>query len=465
MKLRIKKNVIFRDFKQGYGYLKNFDNSNEMCVDETGIYFINCLSKEYNDIDTICLNLYKIFNVNQSEYSVIKQDAIDFYLSLYYNNYIEILDNKEKSIEQNTDNTINKSNSDNDFDFKSLKCVLYTGTIIITENCTNKCIHCYNPSYSRDSSFMDEKTFLTTLEQFIDSGIVNLDVSGGEPLMHPNFTKFLAYTKKHDIRLRLITNGQLINEELAEYFKSFSFNQIQVTLYSLNEETHDSITNLKGSCESTKKAIQLMIEKGLPVSLSVPIMKKNRKDYIELYKWGKDIGVISITPNPFLSYTVDHTKSNENIALTESELIEFTKDLIILSKKNDFALSNSAPKKELNSTIFQNTFYSSLTVLPNGSIVPGTLTPDIVLGNVETDNIFHIWNNSKNLNDLRELRIKDVDDCPECDILDYCTVNIGDNWVANHDFLKTDKRLCKLYKAHLTEIINSNEKNKQNEKK
>lgn len=457
MNLRLSKNTIFRNFQKNYGYLINFDSSKEMLVDESGIVFIEILTKKMQTFNAILVLLKTKFSILSADDTEFEKDAFDFYYNLFSQGFIdcEFITRQEKdnqsivkSIQDNNENiqTINN--------FKDLESVLYIGTLILTENCINKCIHCYSPSYCRDIQFMDEGIFKDALEQFKKAGVVKFDISGGEPLMHPKFVDFMDCVKNYDVRLRLITNGQLITRKLAKYFSDFSFSQVQITLYALDEKIHDSITQVKGSCLKTKNGIKYLIDEGVPVSISCPIMKNNKDEYEELYKWQKEIGAIGITPNPFLSYTVDHLHTNKDVVLNKHEVEQFSKVLLKLAKQENFTPYNTVDKKQMYDKVFQNTFYSSLTVMPNGNIVCGTLMTDIILGNIKKDNIADIFSNSEILQEYRNIKISDIDGCSECAILDFCGINLGDHWVANKDVLKPDLRLCEMYRAHFKKIIN-----------
>jgi hypothetical protein len=67
------------------------------------------------------------------------------------------------------------------------------------------------------------------LSELTDRKIENIDLMGGEPLLHPQLTTILAITRKcFDGQIRIVTNGILLAKMPPEFWQSCKQNRIKV---------------------------------------------------------------------------------------------------------------------------------------------------------------------------------------------------------------------------------------------
>lgn len=227
-----------------------------------------------------------------------------------------------------------------------------------------------------------------------------------------------------------------------------------ITLYSINPEKHDAITQNKGSWKNTIHGLRLFKEFGIPFIVSVPITKINIDDFEKLFDFcEKELGAVSIGPNPFISFTVNHEKTNTRVVPDLNDIKIFAQRYFIYENQNNANILPIKKVKDDDYQIYGKGFYGSLTVLPNGNLVAGTLLPDLVLGNVNKDDVLDVWKNSPLLNKWRRFKISDLDLCKDCEVRDWCEPSIGDNWVANHDLLKCDRHYCDMNKIYYKTLL------------
>ena len=94
----------------------------------------------------------------------------------------------------------------------------------LSENCNLKCLHCYQENHKPiclnykklEKIYNDYKELLKVLDK---RGHIN--ITGGEPLCNPYLFKILDLIKKDSnlISFSILTNGTLINEEIAKKLK------------------------------------------------------------------------------------------------------------------------------------------------------------------------------------------------------------------------------------------------------
>ena len=78
----------------------------------------------------------------------------------------------------------------------------------LTTACNLRCVHC---AYWRsNATFLEHDLYAYLLRDFVKSGLQTVMFSGGEPLLHPIFTKFMKTTKDYGLKIKVASNGTLL---------------------------------------------------------------------------------------------------------------------------------------------------------------------------------------------------------------------------------------------------------------
>ena len=110
--------------------------------------------------------------------------------------------------------------------------------LYITTRCNFKCKMCNiwrNPS---KQDFDIDKLKLILKE--ISKDCYYFGISGGEPLLIPNIFEILTYAKRYIPYIHIVTNGYLIDEDVAKKFAQTKIDEISISIDGL-EETHNKI--------------------------------------------------------------------------------------------------------------------------------------------------------------------------------------------------------------------------------
>ena len=158
----------------------------------------------------------------------------------------------------------------------------------LSENCNLKCLHCYQENHKPiclnykklEKIYNDYKELLKVLDK---RGHIN--ITGGEPLCNPYLFKILDLIKKDSnlISFSILTNGTLINEEIAKKIKSYNPSYVQVSLEG-GKRTNDYIRG-KGTYKKIGNAIKLLNKEGIYTSISFTANHLNYKEFkkVELF--------------------------------------------------------------------------------------------------------------------------------------------------------------------------------------
>jgi len=98
-----------------------------------------------------------------------------------------------------------------------------------------------------------------------------MNISGGEPTIHPNILEIIKEIRKRDITPFLLTNGIKINKEFAQQIKDAGCNLVQISLEG-TEETNDNIRG-KGVFKKALEAIKILKELDFRVVIGITISK------------------------------------------------------------------------------------------------------------------------------------------------------------------------------------------------
>ncbi len=84
----------------------------------------------------------------------------------------------------------------------------YTLVAELTYRCPLRCVYCSNPlDYARHDRELDTATWLRVFREAEDLGVVQLNLTGGEPLIRDDLERLIEEARRLDLYTNLITSG------------------------------------------------------------------------------------------------------------------------------------------------------------------------------------------------------------------------------------------------------------------
>lgn len=151
-------------------------------------------------------------------------------------------------------------------------------SVELTRRCTFRCPHCYcrlPEVHDASRAEMRGDEWARILREAADEGAVFLQVTGGEPLLHPDFREIWVTAKRLGLIPDLYTNGSLITPELADFLAEWPPRRVSVTLYGATEGTYRSMTGTSGMLEQVLSAVSLLRERGVGVEVKGMFTRSN----------------------------------------------------------------------------------------------------------------------------------------------------------------------------------------------
>jgi len=133
-----------------------------------------------------------------------------------------------------------------------------------TQRCNHDCLHCYNV-WKGPGSYptfeLGTAETLALLGRMLDetrAGLVTL--SGGEPLLREDIHEILAFLSEREVRVNLISNGSLLDEEAVERLLPYDISIFELPLLSCDREVHDAMSGSKGAFDRVTMAMACLKE-------------------------------------------------------------------------------------------------------------------------------------------------------------------------------------------------------------
>jgi len=165
----------------------------------------------------------------------------------------------------------------------------------VTGRCNLNCLYCLNESGSVANSLPQDKQ-QSLLDELIENKVLDVIISGGEPLLLPSIFETLEKLKSNNIRITFLTNGILLNKERSRKLKRL-VDVLQISLDTLDADAQDMLTGVNGSHAMIMKGIDAALKAELPLVLGTVI---NRLNYNKLPRLAefcieKDIKHLSVS--------------------------------------------------------------------------------------------------------------------------------------------------------------------------
>lgn len=223
-----------------------------------------------------------------------------------------------------------------------------TGNLLIhlLNGCNLQCRHCYLDASPKGSHVLPLELVRRTIEEADALGIKSVQLSGGEPLLHPHIDAILSAAKGKRYTVSLSTNGTLIDDHMADLLAGI--NAYTVASIDGPAAYHDSFRGRLGCFDQAEAGIRRLIDRGLEVRIVTTVCEDNYKHIDWCAAWAHDMKAIVLQFQP-----LEHVGRGRN-GYCKALSQERTHDLFI--HLNDLSVAYSSKGLQIKMTYQSRAF-------------------------------------------------------------------------------------------------------------
>lgn len=242
----------------------------------------------------------------------------------------------------------------------------------------------------------------------------HLNITGGEPLLHPDLFGLLNEARRRGLETAVLTNGTLIGRDEARRLRAAGVRYVQISLDG-TEKTHDRIRG-RGSFEQACQGVAALRSQGIHTSVSFTAQKNNLR---ELGKLSEICGIIGADALWFDRVVIPSGEDKQRLSLSAKEYGRLCKKAAGLSKKRMVTCGRALQFLPCRDKYIYHCSAGDtlLALLADGSVMPCRRLP-IVAGSIKESSLLSIYRESPVLQALRSADIPE--ECGGCGYKELC---------------------------------------------
>jgi len=293
----------------------------------------------------------------------------------------------------------------------------------LTNSCNLRCSHCFTSGGNFKKNELSGKEWVNIISQAQKIGVFKLNISGGEALLHKDFSLIAEYLTDKPFEINLNTNGTITIDKHLAFLKSIY--SVQVSIDSDKETTHDKFRGVRGSFKKSIKTIETLILNGVNLKIASSLGTNSLSSIDGIISICEKMGVSGlrlglIAPAGRGLATKDNSITYNTLTKNNNELLnKYCQKFYELSEnktKTELSLPFS-PKgyitrlKQPKKYICGGDFLQMISIKPDGCVLPcGVLNNNFSCGNVKIQTLMDIWKSKK----MKSFKLKKISDCPGC---------------------------------------------------
>lgn len=302
-------------------------------------------------------------------------------------------------------------------------------TLELTSRCNHRCLHCYGDYGCGEDAPLEGIGYL--LDSMSDLGIMSMEISGGEPTVHPDLPTVIdmAFDRNFSA-ISLLTNGYSLSEELLETIVRHKDQiSVQIDLHSLNDAYYKWFTGCSDALKQASENALKLIHSGIRTFISCIATPNNLNELNDIARWAHENKAAGFRLSPVIGVgrAADPQLQSQLMFTTEQELETYFKifakiyeEYPHLSRYN----ATARQKKQPNCGVF----VQHCVVGPNGKMKLCGMQTDsdfaFPLGNAFEKRLADIYN--ENADFVRsfssvEAPHFDSEACEHCEHRHYCS--------------------------------------------
>jgi pyrroloquinoline quinone biosynthesis protein E len=143
-------------------------------------------------------------------------------------------------------------------------------------------VYCSNPlDYARHREELDTATWLRVFADAEELGVVQLNLTGGEPLVRDDLGQLVERARQLDLYTNLITSGIPLAPERLRRLRELGLDNVQLSVQDVTPGPSDRIAGLR-SFQRKMEVARWVKDLGMPLTLNVVLHRDNLDQTAEI---------------------------------------------------------------------------------------------------------------------------------------------------------------------------------------
>jgi len=169
-----------------------------------------------------------------------------------------------------------------------------TGHLELTRCCNLRCPHCYlgkqDVHQANRALECESDTVKAAITEWAEAGCLHLVITGGEPLLRPDFADIYQHAAEQGLFVTVFTNATLVTDRILERFREFPPRSVEVSLYGATPETYEAVTGISGSHQRAWQGIRRLHDNGIRIFLKTMLLTTNQHELGAMAEQAKSLG-------------------------------------------------------------------------------------------------------------------------------------------------------------------------------
>ncbi len=290
----------------------------------------------------------------------------------------------------------------------------------LTTLCNLKCHYCYRKAGKEGKNRLETKQLLSILDTLFLNGLQSVELTGGEPTLHPDFLEILEFCYDRVQLIGLMTNGTVLSKNLVKKLLPYKEKLvISISLDSHKPEIHDIRRGVKGAFNKTCKGIKLIAKHGFITRVSMAVDEETWEDVEETLLLSKKLGAGMFTYGPVLPF--GNAKNHFHEWKFNAKAVAEKEKTLKAKYKDYIQLLQEDTMEKLNSPGSCGAGYRSVAMAPNGEIRPCVTFDENygIMGSLKDSSIDEVFSN-QTIKLMSELKAPTYEVCKECKWTFFC---------------------------------------------
>ena len=314
---------------------------------------------------------------------------------------------------------------------------------IATNVCNASCLHCSSGSGRRDANELDTFEAKQLLDELADIGVLDVAISGGEPLLRRDIFELIEHATTRGLRVGLGSNGSTITDEVVRRLAAVGLHRLQVSIDGL-EKTHDLARCWPGLFRRAERAVRIAVEYGLRTHVCCTVHRMNHSELTDVFalcaSWGiRRFNISRFVPTGRGSTALDLIPAEwERVAMT-SERLRREHETRVEVTTHLAQMILSAPEVGCHPGFSGcQAGRGQGCVGTEGQVMPCVVLP-VIIGNIRKARFSELWSGSPVIAQLKrrdELKGR----CGVCPLREKCGGCRAVAYSYSGDYLAEDRR-------------------------